>query len=117
MKKSTRITMVVIAMLIAIPSLFHYVFYESWLGIIGWGVGLLLLSITNQMNREEFIQKEKGTSLKRKKANNILKNVLWIILGLNMILAGYLFLKGNIKSAILTLEISSFIIFSFWRMP
>ena len=112
-KKALRIILILVAMPIGIPSLFHYAFYNSWLGVIGWGIGLFLLTIASRLGKEEMEAKLRKMSRAKQKLNDYLKIVLWIILGINLIISIILlFYKGNIKGFVFTLEITIFILLS-----
>ena len=112
-KKALRIILILVAMPIGIPSLFHYAFYNSWLGVIGWGIGLFLLTIASRLGKEEMEAKLRKMSRAKQKLNDYLKIVLWIILGINLIISIILlFYKVNIKGFVFTLEITIFILLS-----
>lgn len=116
-KKALKIILVSMAMPIGIPSLFHYVFYNSWIGVTGWGIGLLLLTIASWLGKEEMEAKLREMSKAKQKLNERLKLILWAILIFNIIFSLILLFKGNIKSFVFTAEITILIWLSNLGMP
>lgn len=105
-KRTLKIILILIAIPVAIPSLFHYVFYNSWIGVIGWGIGMLLLTIASRLGNEEMEAKLRKMSKTERRINDYLKIVLWIILGVSLIISFiFLFYKGNIKGFVFNMEI------------
>lgn len=117
-RRALKIILILIAMPIGIPSLFHYVFYNSWIGVIGWGIGLLLLTIASRLGREELEAEFRNMSEAKQRLNEHMKIVLWIILGVNLIISFILlFYKGNIKGFVFNMEITILIWLSILGMP
>lgn len=117
-KQTTVLIMNIFAMIIAIPSLWHYAFYKSWIGLIGFGIGLALIVISNRLRRKEMIEQYNKMSEKGKKATNIFKIVLWIMLAISTLLTLYLlFIRRDIKGGLLNFEIVALIFFASWKMP
>jgi hypothetical protein len=117
-KQTTVLIMIIFAMIIAIPSLLHYSFYKSWIGLIGWGIGLALISISVRLRKKEMIEQYKKMSEKGKKVSNIFKIVLWIILGISVLISLFLlFIRGDIKAGLFCFETVALLFFAFWKMP
>lgn len=107
----------ILSLLIGMPSLFLYTFYQSWIGLIGFGIGLLILTICTRSRKKEFEIKSKMMTQKQKNLNKILKIITYIILIIIIILSIITTNKGNFKSTIFFLEIVLFMFLSSWRMP
>ena len=117
MKKSTRITIIIIAMIIAIPSLFNYALHDSWQGVIGFGIGLLILAITNRFDKKEIERKARMMDKTQKRINKFLKGFLYFLIVINFLASIWLFYKGSTKQGVLLAEITLLIFLSNWRMP
>lgn len=117
MKKPLIILLIALGMLIGIPSLLHYVFYDSWIGIIGWGMGLMFVVIAGRLRKEEMIEKAKLMSEREKKLNRFLKIFLYMILIVTTILSIIRIFEGNFKTGVFLLEISLIILISNVGMP
>lgn len=116
MKKHILI-LVILAMIIVILSLFHYAFYQSWIGLIGCGIGLLLLTITVRLRKPEFKERMKNMGKKEKKLKKFMKIILYCVLAINLLISFYMLYKDNIKSFVFIFELTIMIFFSNWRMP
>jgi len=117
MKESIRIAIIITAMIIGIASLFHYVFYNSWIGIIGFGIGLLIINLTGGIKTKEIQRKIRKMSDKEKKMNKFLKIFLYVLVIINLLASTWMFYQGNIKSGVFLLEVGIIIFISNWRMP
>ena len=106
-----------LSILISTPSLFLYTFYQSWIGLIGFGISLLILTIFSRIKKKELEIKSKNMTQNQKNLNKILKIITYTLLTILLIFSISLFYEGNLKSALFSLQIAFFMFLSSWRMP
>lgn len=106
LKKMPRsvLVLLILANLIAIPSLFHYIFYTSWIGLIGWGTGLFLMVIAARLRKRELEEGMKRMTKTQKKMNKYLGYFLCFALTMGIIASFYFLYKGNVKSFVFLFE-------------
>ena len=82
---------------VSIAGMLHYVLYESWIGVINLGLGLII-ALSSKTRKSK---KEKPTL-----ALKIMDAILLVALLLNFILSIRVLFQGDFKRALLFAEIS-----------
>ncbi len=118
LNKKTINIILIIGVLIGISSLIYYALYHTWLGLIGTGIGLLIIAISNQLKKKEIIEKYKSLDKTHKRINNILKHLLWILLIISILNGIYLILfMGDALGGTFAIMIGVILGYASWRIP
>src|SRR3989338_1223344 len=111
-----KIAFSILIAVIGIPSILLYAFYDSWMGVIGFGIALLVLLIDKEIFKNQYKANEEKFRDSNKKLISVIYPILLIIfiivLIMNLGFAIYYFYISKIKQGIFLLEIVILLIFS-----